>query len=282
MEIKNFALIIGAMKCGTTSLFDYLSQHPEIAPCKLKEPQFFSRSNNFQRGFSYYRSLWNWNQDHQFALEATPGYTKVTHRDSANAAENIKQTQIKYNLKFKFIYIMRDPWERIESQCIHNALKSSNREEKVSEVDPKIVDASKYALQIKEFYDRFPSEDILLLNFDELKTDPEGVLYKICCFLDIDSSFEFSEIKVIHNSRNRQIIRIPGWQKLRVTAPMLYINSVVSNNQKNIFKTIFGKSKNVKCNIPEDVKQKIISELNHDLRKLKENYGFNIDCWSSK
>ncbi len=42
MMINNFALIIGAMKCGTTSLFSYLAQHPEISACQPKEPDFFS------------------------------------------------------------------------------------------------------------------------------------------------------------------------------------------------------------------------------------------------
>ena len=282
MEIRNFVLIIGAMKCGTTSLFDYLSQHPEISPCQQKEPQFFSKYNNFQKGFAYYQNLWKWNpKRHKFALEATPGYTKVTHRDPAHAAENIKQTQTEHSLRFKFIYIMRNPWERIESQCIHNALKSNSITE-ISEVDPKIVDASKYALQIKEFYDRFPAEDILLLNFNDLKSNPNALLHKICCFLNIDPSFEFSGTEVVHNSRNRQVIRIPGWQKLRRTAPMLYINSIVSNRQKKLFKNIFGKSKNAKCSIPEDVKQKIVSELSQDLERLKKHYGFNVDLWSMK
>ena len=42
MKIKEYILIIGAMKCGTTTLFDLLAQHPQIAPCKPKEPGFFA------------------------------------------------------------------------------------------------------------------------------------------------------------------------------------------------------------------------------------------------
>ena len=44
--IANFALIIGAMRCGTTSLFSYLSQHPEVAPSTPKEPDFFANDGN--------------------------------------------------------------------------------------------------------------------------------------------------------------------------------------------------------------------------------------------
>lgn len=44
--INNFAVIIGCMKCGTTSLFYYLSQHPQIAACNPKEPNFFADDLN--------------------------------------------------------------------------------------------------------------------------------------------------------------------------------------------------------------------------------------------
>ena len=42
----NFAIIIGAMKSGTTSLFDLLSQHPEVAGSRSKEPDFFGSHQN--------------------------------------------------------------------------------------------------------------------------------------------------------------------------------------------------------------------------------------------
>ena len=283
MEIQNFALIIGAMKCGTTSLFDYLSQHPEISPCKQKEPHFFSKSRNFEKGFTYYRNLWNWNpNNHKFALEATPGYTKVTHEDTAHAAENIKQTQVKYHLRFKFIYLMRDPWERIESQCIHNALESDISEIQISKVDQKIIDASKYALQIKEFYDRFPAEDILLLNFNDLKTDPQTLLREVCLFLDIDPSFDFSGTRTVHNSRNRKVVQIPAWKKIRKIALMRYLNNIVTYEQKDFFKSIFGKKKDLHCNISHELKEKIIDELKEDVMNLQNNYGFNIEHWNVK
>ena len=51
---KNFALIIGAMKSGTTSLFYYLTEHPEIAEAKDKEPHFFADDDKFAKGMDNY------------------------------------------------------------------------------------------------------------------------------------------------------------------------------------------------------------------------------------
>ena len=43
-EIQNddFIIIIGSMKCGTSSLYNYLIEHPSICPCSIKEPEYFS------------------------------------------------------------------------------------------------------------------------------------------------------------------------------------------------------------------------------------------------
>ena len=51
---SNFALIIGAMKSGTTSLFHLLAQHPEIAAASVKEPNYFSSDDVYSKGWDWY------------------------------------------------------------------------------------------------------------------------------------------------------------------------------------------------------------------------------------
>ena len=281
MQINNYALIIGAMKCGTTSLFDYLSQHPEIAPCSQKEPHFFSKSANYGLGYNYYQSLWNWHpQQHKIALEATPGYTKVTHKDEANAAENIALMQSKQQVNFKFIYIMRHPLERIESHYIHESLKSERQNKKsISRIEQKIIDTSKYALQISEFYQRFPSSSILLLNFDELKSDPETLLRKVCLFLEIDSEFKFERTKAVHNSKKQLRIPVPGWRKIRQQSLLKYLSQKVSDRQKKVVKSLLGKRANLDFELDSQLERDILDELRPDLMELEYKYQFDVKSW---
>lgn len=107
--MDRFALIVGAMKSGTSNLFHVLGQHPQIAPCNLKEPNFFSDEQEYAKGFSYYRDLWDWDPAvHKVALEASTTYTKYPRQEAAGRiAEAAKD--------FRLIYIMRNPLERIES-----------------------------------------------------------------------------------------------------------------------------------------------------------------------
>ena len=175
--INNFVLIIGAMKCGTTSLFAYLAQHPQIAACRKKETFFFSANGCWNRGFDWYQSLWDWNPDsHKIALEASVDYTRIP--SYPNAAERIATLSDRAN--FKFIYILRNPLERIESHYTHGLAQNweSTQNPLTEEIHPELIEASQYGRQIKEYYQRFPSENILLVNFKDLKKEPFNLLKK--------------------------------------------------------------------------------------------------------
>ncbi|MEO1670133.1 MAG: sulfotransferase [Cyanobacteria bacterium J06631_2] len=279
--INNFALIIGAMKCGTTSIFNCLVQHPEIAGCRYKEPHFFSKAKNFAKGFDYYQSLWD-QQDytHKIALEATPGYTKVTHQDSANAAANIAQVQREHKVEFKFIYVMRDPLERIESHYLHNVLKGNEANlTAVSQIDQSIIDTSKYAMQLDEYYQRFAADKILLLDFAQFKIDPDQSLRQICQFLNIDSSFQFNQVQKIHNGRQRLRFKLPLVNSLRRTQLAKSLRSAISEEQKYAFKSKFGSRKKVSFKLPEQLKAEITQEIKPDLVRLQESYNFKSNSW---
>ena len=75
--IENFAIIIGAMKAGTTTLFDHLAAHPAIAPASPKEPGFFAFEEKFDAGLASYEALFDFDaESHKWALEASTDYTK--------------------------------------------------------------------------------------------------------------------------------------------------------------------------------------------------------------
>jgi hypothetical protein len=278
MKINNFVLIVGAMKCGTNSLFNYLSQHPQISPCRYKEPHFFENPNCFYKGFDYYQSLWDWNPDiHKIALEATPDYTKFTHPKNLNAAENIFQVQTATNANFKFIYIMRNPIDRIESHYNHLNFRNPD----VTEITDWMIDASKYAMQIQEYYKRFSKDSILLLNFDDLKNQPFNVLKKICVFLELEPDYKFQGINNIYNQHEHKVrIRLPGWSKVRKNRLIYSITQSISYENRQKIKMYFlGKKSTKKIKLSYQQKKNILNFLRDDLRKLKYDYNFDITTW---
>lgn len=270
--IKNFLLIIGAMKCGTTSLFYYLSEHPSICPCRQKEPNFFASDQNWSKGFKWYQSLWDFEPNkHLIAMESSTHYTKIPN--FPNASERI--LKVGEDVKFKFIYIMRNPIERIESHYTHGLQENWPWARKSIEqgIEGYTLELSKYAKQIDEYHKRFPQKDILLLNFEDLKLNPLRVLRKICSFLNIDDSFEFSRTNNILNTSTEKRIDSPAWT---VIEP---ITRYWPQRLRNSVRSSLGKKVEKKVKLSDRQKDFVLNELYDDLHKLKFVYGVDISCW---
>lgn len=271
---KNFALIIGAMKSGTTSLFDYLSQHPEICSCRQKEPNFFASDSNWSKGLDWYQKLWKWNPSlHQIALEGSTFYTRQPNLP--NAAERISQIEA----KFKFIYILRNPVERIESQFNFVRTLQGLRNLSISENMPRGIALSKYAMQLDEYYDRFPAEDILILYFEDLKLQPTEVVKKVCKFLNVDASFNFEGLGKV---RNATVVESPLLYAIKSNKKLH--NLIQSRFPRNLRMLVTHQMKSTnakdKFQLSPEQLEFVLSELKEDLRKLKDKYGVNIERWN--
>ncbi|MGI9457226.1 MAG: hypothetical protein ACR2NU_11740, partial [Aeoliella sp.] len=69
-------VVIGAMKAGTTTVFEYLSRHPQVFMADPKEPNYFSMDDVHSRGMDWYRGLFAEASDEQICGEASASYTR--------------------------------------------------------------------------------------------------------------------------------------------------------------------------------------------------------------
>lgn len=271
--IDKFALIIGAMKCGTTSLFRYLGQHPEVAPSTPKEPHFFTRQQDAGKGLDWYYQRWDWNpRTHRIALEASTSYTKVPHLP--NAADRIARVKA----DFRFIYTLRDPLERIESSLAHQILRGdrANGETAQGRIHPQSVATSKYAMQIAAYYARFPADRILLLDFTELKTDPAALLKRVCRFLEIDTSFTFKGLGTVYNvSRQDHPFYVALSHNPIVRAAARFVSTRVKQNLRNRL----ARKLRVPTTLSEEQRRFVMRELADDMKRLHDEYGFDTSRW---
>lgn len=190
-KITEFCFIIGAMKSGTTTLYSYLVQHPEIAKNRFqKEPEYFSKESA-PDGISSYCRQWLPNPfRRQIALEASTGYTK--HPSFPNVAARLRVvTGKKY-----FIYILRDPIDRIESHLAHNNRNGSSLEydqgfEKALE---HCISVSRYAAQLDHYREAFPNVQVKIVLMKGFVKAPEKVLREVCEYLSIDPDYDFEAL----------------------------------------------------------------------------------------
>ena len=102
--------IIGAAKAGTTALYDYLAQHPQVFLSRVKEPMFFSREENYVRGLEWYESeYFKGAEGYPVRAEATPHYLYWSEKVAPRIKEVYGERPVKFVVSF------RDPVERAYS-----------------------------------------------------------------------------------------------------------------------------------------------------------------------
>jgi hypothetical protein len=266
-----YVIIIGAMKAGTSSLFSYLAEHPAICPACIKEPEWFSEFQSHKANIENYEDLWDYDpSQHRYVLEASTGYTKYPFEPEV--PENIKRSGIRP----KFIYVVRNPFERIESRCHFMMIKEKNHRWKPT--DDAAIEVSKYYQQLERYHFQFPRSDILVLDFDELAANPKAAVKRVLRFLNLDDNwFDFSpEVTNKAKSVARWPVQLTG-SRLRLAARMLPqpIKSRVSG-------LIAAWSPRGKRRLRPWERWKIRRALALDMKRLREEYNIDIQRWGFK
>lgn len=200
------AVLVGGMKCGTTSLNAYVRQHPEIAtPKSKKDVHFFSGDENWERGWQWYWRRWEYDPAmHKVAYESTTQYAKFPQYTLV--AERMAQI----DRELKLLYLLRNPLDRIESHLAHNVARGHATLEECRKTMGRAIQFSSYAMQIGKFREFLPEVEILLLDFAELKADPRNLLRKVEDFLCVSHrDYEIvppqNTRKTVHGSERVQL-----------------------------------------------------------------------------
>lgn len=174
-------LVIGAMKAGTTTLWGHLREHPQVFMPDLKEPDFFVAEKNWTQGLEWYQSLF---RDAGGALavgEASPSYTK----DPAHPG--VPQRVAAALPEVQLVYIMREPISRMRSMFLHNLLRGRETAsiDEALLMNPKYLDASRYAHQLCQYLQYFDRDRIHLMLTEDLRDDPATALNALLRFLGL-------------------------------------------------------------------------------------------------
>jgi Sulfotransferase domain len=188
--------IVGAPKAGTSSLYKYLSQHPNIFLSEPKEPHFFHNRRApgspvlGEKNLEEYLRLFEGVPDNVRAGEASTSYLY-----SANAAREIKEVCP----DAKIMMILRNPVDRAYSQY-WNHVRDGNEQLSFEEAlrdEPERIEnrrwcgsyyvaGGRYAEQVARYLDDFGRDAVKVYLFEELKRDAPGVCRDAFSFLGVD------------------------------------------------------------------------------------------------
>lgn len=262
-----FALIIGAMRCGTSSLYSYLQTHPAICPARKKEPEYFSEHQRHGVQTEDYFNLWSFDPAiHKYAMEASTGYTKYPYE--LNVPENIRN----YGIRPKFIYIVRNPYDRIES---HYNFMRYDKSGSLEPVDPQLVSISNYFLQLQQYTKYFSRDDILILDFDDLATAPSAVLKKAYHFLRLSPDY-FPRDYRAHNVGR---VDLKFLRKVKCSEPGELARTAIRSVARLGAKVIGRRNPSAKRMLTERERSLIRGQLQDDMANLYRGYGVDVRKW---
>lgn len=219
-------IIIGAMKCGTTSLYYYLRNHPNIYMPNEKELNFFIEEKNFNKGEDWYYS--NFNDKFMINGEASPNYTKK------HIFPGVPERMHKVVPQAKLIFLYRNPAERSWSHYIHSLASGleTKQPKQVFTSSSNYVLTSKYYWQLEPFLKYYDKNQILLINIESLKNKRKETVERVYDFLGVEPYYDEA---VIEKERHQS----------KVKTKRSLLNSL-------LLKTKFGNS--LKKALPEELK----------------------------
>ena len=209
-------IVIGAQKAGTTSLFEYLRQHPELTLPAGKEAPFFSHERAYARGWDdYLRKAFSLADPDTKWGTATPQYMVGGLWEQPNPVagetaydEHTVPRRIRERLPdARLIAILRDPAERalshhrmavmneIETRPFAQAVDELLRPEALEQArrEPREVTGyvawGEYGRLLTGYFETFSEGQILVTFTEDLERDPEGLLRRVYGFLGVRSDF---------------------------------------------------------------------------------------------
>lgn len=207
-------LIIGVQKSGTTSIYNYLKQHPQVYMSPVKETGFFERDweqepadvqqrkKNGIVTWNQYQGLFDQATDNHLALgEASPNYL-FHYRASAEQIQRRVPDA-------KLIAVLRNPVQRACSDYLMNMRDAIGKQTPLAEQVRSRGDSSyvllkgKYYEQIKYFMDTFGRSQVDVFLYDDLRQDSKGFMRTMYQSIGVTPDF------VANTSKKAQTAKVP-------------------------------------------------------------------------
>jgi hypothetical protein len=218
-KVKPSLVIGGASKSGTTALYYYLRQHPDICLSEKKELHFFSRAwleqsvagpggryvlAEIPETFEEYLSFFSHCDQAKVAVDISPSYLFYYR-----SAEQIK----KYLGDVSVVFVLRNPVDKAFSQYLHLigvGRETLNFEDALAEEPFRDAQgypdmwlykkSGFYADAIKHYKEVFGDERVKVFYYDDFVKEPNIVLHEICMFAGLEDGFDFVPVPDVNRS----------------------------------------------------------------------------------
>ena len=201
------AVVVGAMKCGTTALHRYLAAHPQVSMADAKEANFFIgpdlppdsdpatwwRTGQWHRGLDWYASLFD--PSAPVRGESSPAYTSPDHPEAAERMARVVPDA-------RLLYLVRDPVDRAVSQYRHHARDGTERRPMhlaLLDPDSQYLARSRYHERIRPFLARYRRDRLLVVVQERLRDDRRDALRRVYAHVGADPDWWDDDLLTRHH-----------------------------------------------------------------------------------
>ncbi len=198
-------IVIGAMKCATSTLHRQLAMQPGIFMSEPKEPNFFSDDANHARGMDWYAGLFAAAPEGALRGESSTHYSKLP--TYPHTVERLRAALP----DVRIVYVIRHPLERLVSQYIHEWSQRVIDCDLDQAIDrhPELVAYSRYAMQLAPYLENWGRERMLLASFERLREAPQAEFARICRFIGLNREAHWHDDLPPENVSSQRIRRFP-------------------------------------------------------------------------
>ncbi len=270
-------IIIGAMKCGTSTLQAQLAEQPGIFMTTPKEPNFFSDDEIFALGDDWYSALFEGAQAGDLKGEASTHYTKQpTHPRTVErliaAAPNAK-----------LIYLMRHPIDRLVSHYIHDWTMEgvAGNIDDVANLETAYVAYGQYYRQLAPYIERYGKEHILPVFLERMNIAPDDELSRVARFLGHMDKVSWRDDLGAQNVSRERIKRFAFYDLLVESAPATALRRALA--PKRLRDWVKARLQMRTRPSLSAAKQSELSEIfDQDLQQLGGLLGADLSCANFK
>jgi hypothetical protein len=290
--------LVGAPKSGTTSMTDALDQHPEIAMCPVKEPNFFVADLGLSivDDVEEYLALFPAVHDEKWVGEAS-----VWYLHSRRAASQIRE----FSPSARILIMLRNPVDMmyaLHAQCLYNGVEEIEDFEAALEAEagpdaerrfprrfPAPPDltyrgAVEYSTQIRRYFDAFGRECVRVIVLDDFQVDPLGTYRRTCEFLEVGPDFgpEVRLLNPSHRSRSRRLVPlIEDRSALPRRAARAVLPAPVRHSAGAWLRRANTKYEQ-RAPMPPRLRERLHAELRPEVERLSELLGRDLNPWCER
>lgn len=297
MREPNF-FIVGAPKCGTTAMYSYLSQHPDIFMPEIKEPHFFGSdlyAPYFIRNKEKYLSIFA-----EAKNEKRVGEASVWSLYSKCAADEIKALYPDASI----VIMLRNPVDMIysyHSQRLYNCTEDITDFQSALEAETQrkqnlllpefpypihglfYREIAKYTDQVERFLKVFAHQQVKIIIFDDFKADTKQSYKELLQFLEVDDSFQpvieiVNPNKLPRSTKFKKLIKQPPLPLQILVRTLLPSKNLRNKLRMEVFN--YNLKYTSRPSMDSQLRQQLQEEFAEDIKRLSDLLGRDLTHWT--